>query len=83
MSGVEHPAYLRGHQRIRTPREQRVPDTPEARQHAEHAREIREWLREIGVEPEVVAPTRDGAGHVRLNFDQVETLLFAPEDEED
>lgn len=81
MSGVDHPAYPRGRQRVRTAREQRVPDTPEARQHAEHAREIRSWLREIGVEPEVVAPTRDGKGHVRLNFDQVETLLF--DDEED
>lgn len=87
MSGFEQPVFAtaavqsRGHQRIRTPREQGVPNTPEARQHAQHAVRIRKWLNELGIHPEVVAPTRDGRGHVRLNFDQVETLLF--EDEED
>lgn len=87
MNGVENAAYgvpavqSRGRQRIRTPREQGVPDTPEAREHARRAVQIREWLNEMGISPEVVAPTRDGKGHVRLNFDQVETLLFEDEEE--
>ncbi len=85
MSDVNQPVasrdwYSHGRGRIRTPREQGVPDTRQAREHAEHAVKIREWLNELGVHPEVVAPTRDGRGHVRLNFAQVETMLF--EDEE-
>lgn len=71
-----------GPSRARAPRTRAVPNTPQARRHAEHATRIREWLREMGVCPEVVAPTRDGRGHVRLNFDQVERLLFENEDKE-
>lgn len=52
-----------------------VPDTPEARAHAEEAGAIREELKAFGIEPEQVAPTRDGRGHVRLSFSQVRKLL--------
>lgn len=52
-----------------------VPDTPEARAHAAEAEVIAQELREFGIEPERVAPTRDCAGHVRLNFEQVRKLL--------
>lgn len=56
-------------------REYSVPDTPEARQHAEDAETLREELRDFGVAPEMVAPTRDNTGYVRLNFAQVNKLL--------
>lgn len=56
-------------------REYSVPDTPEARQHAEDAEILREELRDFGVAPEMVAPTRDNTGYVRLNFAQVNKLL--------
>jgi hypothetical protein len=52
-----------------------VPDTPEARAHAREAEEIDAALRTFGIEAERVAPTRDFQGHVRLNFEQVRTLL--------
>lgn len=56
-------------------REYSVPDTPEARQHAEDAASLREELKEFGVAPEMVAPTRDNSGHIRLNFEQMNKLL--------
>lgn len=49
--------------------------TPEARQHADEAREIEKALRGYGIEPDRVAPTLDFEGHVRLDFDAVATLL--------
>jgi hypothetical protein len=52
-----------------------IPDTPEARAHAEEAVEIRGELEAFGIDPEQVAPTRDGRGHVRLSFAQVRKLL--------
>lgn len=52
-----------------------VPDTPEARQHAEDAETLREELKDFGVAPEMIAPTRDNSGHVRLNFEQVGKLI--------
>lgn len=52
-----------------------VLDTPEARAHADEALEIEAELKEFGIEPERVAPTRDCRGHVRLSFDQVRKLL--------
>jgi hypothetical protein len=52
-----------------------VPDTPEARAHAQEAEEIKAELRAFGIEPEQVAPTRDCRGHVRLSFTQVRQLL--------
>lgn len=59
-----------------------VPNTPEARAHAEEAKEVEELLKtEFGVEAEMVRPTRDGRGHVRLNFDQLYSLIYEPEDD--
>lgn len=68
-------------QRIRTPEENGVPDTPEARAHMEHALELREVLGEYGIRPEMVAPTRDGSGLVRLTFAELETLIYEDDDE--
>lgn len=56
-------------------REYSVPDTAEARQHAEDAASLREELKDFGVAPEMVAPTRDNSGHIRLNFAQMNKLL--------
>lgn len=56
-------------------REYQVPDTQEARAHAEDAVNLREDLKDYGVDPQMVAPTRSGEGHVRLNFDQANQLL--------
>lgn len=53
-----------------------VPDTPEARDHAAEAEEMRAALHDdLGVDPEMVAPTRDFRGHVRMNFDQADDIL--------
>lgn len=49
-------------------------DSPEARKHAAEAVAIRKLLNRMGVDPEQVSPTRDGRGHVRLNFDDIRTL---------
>lgn len=59
----------------RSRRESDVPDTPEAREHAQEADRIRQELLEFGIDPEKVSPTLDCRGHVRLNFDQVRKLL--------
>lgn len=66
----EHPPIVR-------PRRESidVPDTPEARAHADEAVQIRSELEAFGIEPEQVAPTRDNRGHVRLSFAQVRKLL--------
>ena len=56
-------------------REYSVPDTPQARQHAEDAESLREELKDFGVAPEMIAPTRDNSGHIRLNFEQMGKLL--------
>jgi hypothetical protein len=52
-------------------------DTPEARAHAEEAKEIQRALSAAGVADESVkvAPTLDRQGHVRLTFAHVRTLL--------
>lgn len=68
--GGSHP-FIAGPRRETT----EVPDTAEARAHAQEAVEIREELEAFGIEPEQVAPTRDGRGHVRLSFLQVRKLL--------
>lgn len=55
-------------------------DTPEAREHAREADDLKAVLaKEFGVEPEIVAPTRNMQGHVRMNFDQVWDLVEAAE----
>lgn len=64
-------------------REYSVPDTAEARQHAEDAENLREELKDFGVAPEMIAPTRDGSGHIRLNFAQMSKLLDQLYDLED
>ena len=61
--------------RSRRPREERLDlDSPEARKHADEAVAIRKLLNRMGVDPEQVSPTRDGRGHVRLNFDDIRTM---------
>jgi hypothetical protein len=55
--------------------------SPEAIAHAAETDELRELLiNEYGITPEKIAPTGDGRGHVRLNFEQLRKLIF--EDEE-
>lgn len=60
-----------------------VPDTPEAREHAEEADELRKELDALGMGAELVSPTRDGRGHVRMNFDQLAALLGMVDDRDD
>lgn len=50
------------------------PDSPEARKHAQEAVTIRRLLNRMGIDPEQVSPTRDGRGHVRLNFADVRKM---------
>lgn len=52
-----------------------VPNTPEAREHAQEAEDFREDLRALGVDFEQLVPTGDGRGHARLNFTQLGALL--------
>lgn len=52
-----------------------VPDTEENRDHAAEAEEIEQELLAYGIEVDKVAPTRDRAGHVRLNFDAAAWIL--------
>lgn len=49
-------------------------NSPEARQHAQEATDIRKLLNRLGIDPERVAPTADCRGHVRLNFDDIRKL---------
>jgi hypothetical protein len=60
-----------------------VPDTPEAREHAEEAVTLKAELDALGVGAEQVSPSRDFRGHVRLNFDQLSMLLDLLDDRED
>lgn len=49
--------------------------------HAAHADQLRKILHEqYGVDAELIAPTRDNRGHVRLNFAQLEKIMYEPED---
>jgi hypothetical protein len=49
-------------------------DSPEARKHAAEAVAIRKLLNRMGIDPERVAPTADGRGHVRLNFADIRKM---------
>jgi hypothetical protein len=49
-------------------------DSPAARKHAAEAVDIRKLLNRMGVDPERVAPTADGRGHVRLNFADIRKM---------
>lgn len=60
-----------------------VPDTPEAREHAEEAEALRKDLEALGAGAEQVSPSRDGRGHVRMNFDQLSALLGHIDDRDD
>lgn len=61
-----------------------VPDTPEARDHAQEARDMDQLLRtDFGIEPEQVMPTRDGRGYIRLTFDDMQKLIDLIDDLED
>lgn len=52
-----------------------VPDTQQARDHAAEAEQIEQDLLGYGITVEKIAPTLDGAGHVRMNFDAVALVL--------
>ena len=52
-----------------------VPDTQQARDHAAEAEQIEQDLLMYGVMVEKIAPTLDGAGHIRMNFDAAALLL--------
>jgi hypothetical protein len=55
-------------------------DSPEEREHAQHAEELAEILKEdFDIEPEKCIPTGDGRGYVRLTFAQVEKLIYEDE----
>jgi hypothetical protein len=60
-----------------------VPDTPEAREHAEEAEALRKDLDDLGIGAEQVSPSRDGRGHVRMNFDQLAKALGLIDDRDD
>lgn len=53
-------------------------NSPQARKHAQEAVDIRKLLNRMGVDPEQVSPTRDGKGHVRLNFADVRKMAGRP-----
>jgi len=82
-----NPATLHDHGgHVPQPRRQHhydVPDTPEAREHAEEAEALRKDLDDLGVGAEQVSPSRDGRGHVSLNFDQLSKLLGLVDDLDD
>lgn len=59
-------------------------DSPEARAHAKEADEVRETCERVyGFTPEKVAPTGDGRGHLRLNFEQFYKLIYEPDEGDD
>lgn len=58
----------------RDPEQQRLD-----RAHARTGRALEQRLKMLGIEPGMVAPTRDRTGHIRLNFRDVERLLKAAE----
>jgi hypothetical protein len=60
-----------------------VPNTPEAKEHAEEALALQQDLDDLGVGAEQVSPSRDGRGHVRMNFDQLSRLLGLIDDRDD
>lgn len=81
MTQDDHPG---GH--VPQPRRQHVydvPDTPEAREHAEEAEAFRKDLEALGAGAEQVSPSRDGRGHVRMNFDQLAKVLGLIDDRDD
>jgi hypothetical protein len=60
-----------------------VPDTPEAREHAEEAKELELDLQRLGVVVQQVRPTLNFEGHVRLTFDGMAALLGLVDDRDD
>lgn len=57
-------------------------NSPEERQHAQHAQELREILQEeFGIVPERCVPTGDFQGFVRLTFAQLEKLMYEDDPE--
>lgn len=81
MTQDDHPG---GH--VPQPRRQHtydVPDTPEAREHAEEARALQKDLDDLGVGAEQISPSRDGRGFARLNFNQLAELLGLIDDRDD
>lgn len=52
-----------------------VPDTPEARAHAQEAEELKQELRDLGVGFEQISPSSDNRGHGRFNFKQIRRML--------
>lgn len=59
-------------------------DTPERQAHACHAEKLRRILADqFGIRPQMVAPTSDNKGVVRLTFAELETLMYDDDDEGD
>lgn len=54
-------------------------DQRKDRAHARLGRTLERKLRDAGIVPGMVAPTRDRRGHIRLTFRDVEQLLQAAE----
>lgn len=62
----------------------RIPDAPRNREMFLETLQLQQELRELGIVPEQVAPTKDGRGYVRLGFEDVFKLLdLIPEETPD
>lgn len=62
--------------RSRHPRDEpSIPNTPQARQHAEEARLLDAEMRRYGIHAERVAPTLNGQGHIRMDFEAMHLIL--------
>lgn len=62
----------------------RIPDTARNRMMFLETQQLQQELKERGIVPEQVAPTKDGRGYVRLGFDDVFKLLdLIPEEHPD
>ena len=58
-------------------------DAPERQAHANHAARLRRiLLDQFGITPQVIAPTGDNKGFVRLTFEELETLMYDDEGED-
>lgn len=70
------PGSIPGQSRAQTKRRPDVDlDSPEARAHADEAQRLEDVLTKLGAPAEMVKPTLDFKGHVRMNFDQIWRLI--------
>lgn len=61
----------------------RIPNTQRNRELFLETQQLSQELRELGVVPEKIAPTSDGRGYVRLNYDELNKLLDMIPDEKE